>query len=271
MEIKDKNKVKLALDILMALIFAILFDKNALGGITFHEVAGLAIGAFIIIHMVLNKEWLKVVTKKIFNKTLPARTRAAYIVDVLLLTAIAVIIITGILMSKVVFADILSVHLNVSGLHKAISYIALMLIGIHLGLSWNRVVAIVKKLLKLPKKRVLSAIAAAFAIAVFSLGSYNIVSTGYFSKVTTIASGYSERGEISGENVPAAFGQGNGNQQHNGSDSGKMNGGGGHGSENVLTIIYENLSIMAAFAVFAYYIDKLIHIKPKKRITEVTA
>ena len=97
-------------------------------------------------------------------------------------------------MSKVLFAGILNVHLNVSGLHKSVSYIALMLIGVHIGLSWNRVVSIMKKLLKIQNKKALRAIATACALIVFAVGSYNIVSSGYVSKVASSVSGYSETG-----------------------------------------------------------------------------
>lgn len=271
MHTKTKNIMKIALDILMALVFAILFNKTALGGMAFHEIAGLAIGAFIIIHMIQNRAWLKGVTKKLFNPKLPTRTRVAYIVDVLLLTAIAVIIITGILMSRVVFANLISVHLNVSGLHKAVSYIALALIGAHIGLSWNRVVTIVKKLLHIPQRRALGAVATLCAVIVFSLGSYNIVSTGYIDKVGSVTSGYSQFGEgehsFAGKETPdgAVLSEPNsGRGSGNGNGNGKMHGGGGQGSANVLMTIYQNLSIVAAFAVFIFYIDKLFRKKPKK-------
>lgn len=310
---RRKNIIKIALDIFMALVFAILFNKTALGGMTFHEIAGLAVGAFIIIHMIQNRAWLKGVTKKIFNPKLPTRTKVAYIVDVLLLVAVTVIIITGILMSKVLFANLINVRLNVSGLHKAVSYIALALIGTHIGLSWNRVTAIAKKLLNIPKKRTLGAIATACAIIVFSLGSYNIVSTGYFDKVASIASDQSQREngkhsfgseETGGEEASAAVTAGatasnlsadavssaslnNNNSQSAisgspasdntsvsapggfGNGNGKTNSKGYQGSAGVLMTIYQNLSIVAAFAVFIFYIDKLIQKKPKK--TEIEA
>ncbi len=271
MQTKNKNKIKIALDILMALVFAILFNKTALGGMAFHEIAGIAVGAFIAIHMVLNRAWLKSVTKKLFNPKLPARTRLAYIVDALLLIAIAVIIVTGILMSKVLFASIIHVHLNVDSLHKAASYIALALIGTHIGLSWNRVVAIVKKLLNIPKKRALGVLATGCAIIAFSLGSYNIVSTGYIDKVASVASGYSQSGE--GEHSFAGNATSNGaplsapdsgTDKSNGNGNGKINGEGRQGNANVLMTIYQNISIVSAFAVFIFYIDKLIRKKPKK-------
>lgn len=326
MQINIKNIAKIVLDAVMALIFAILFNKSALGGMTFHEIAGLAVGAFIVFHMVLNRAWLKGVTKKLFDKKLPARTRVAYIVDALLLLSLAVIIITGILMSKVLFPNLFNISLNVEGLHKSVSYLALLLIGAHLGLSWNRVVAIMKKLLRLPKKKAFGAVATVFAIAVFALGSSNIVATGYFDKLAAISSSFSEeeRGgkgngsgaengetadetaaditssgtfasgitadtvssasitEISGSDTALSGGEaasgytadtndatltesGTGSGAHNGSGkNGGIKDEGGQGSANVLATIYQNLSIMAAFAVFTYYIDKLLRRKPKK-------
>ena len=312
MKINKKNIVKVVLDAVMALVFAILFNKSALGGMLFHEIAGLAFGAFIVFHMVLNRAWLKGVTKKLFCKKLPARTRAAYIIDALLLTALAVIIMTGILMSRELFPNLFNISLNVEGLHKSVSYIALLLAGAHLGLSWNRVAAIVKKLLKLPENKALGALATACAITVFALGSYNIVSTGYVGKVASISSSFSESGggehsfgqgsesaeeasavsascitasTVSADAVSSASLNGSGSQsstggsyssddtslsaqgggQGLGNGSGKLNGGGGQGSVNVLSTIYQNLSIMAAFAVFTYYIDKLFKKKPKKK------
>ncbi len=262
MQTKDKNKIKIALDIIMALVFAILFNKAALGGLAFHETAGLAVGAFIILHKVLNWAWIKGVTKRLFDPKLPFLTRAAYIVDILLLICVAVIIVTGILMSKVLFANLISVRLNVEALHKAVSYIALMLIGVHVGLSWNRVTSIMKKLLHIPQKRVLGAVATACAVAVFALGSYNIVSMGYFDRVASIASGYSERGEDGQSSFTQGAEIGGGKGWHNGLGGGK--GEGGKSGADVLSTIYQNISIMAAFAVFTYYIGKLINGKPKK-------
>ena len=70
----NKNKVKIILDITMALIFAVLFNKMVLGGLVFHEIAGIAIGTFIVLHKVLNRAWLQGVTKKFFSTKLPVRT-----------------------------------------------------------------------------------------------------------------------------------------------------------------------------------------------------
>ena len=310
MQKKSKNILKIVLDVLMVLVFAVLYNKNALGGLSFHEIAGLAIAAVLVIHLVINRAWLKGVTKKLFNAKLPGRTRAAYIVDVLLLLAVAVIIVTGIMISKVVFAGVISTQINVSGLHKTASYIALMLIGVHLGLSWNRVMTILKKLLHIPNKKALGAFATVCAIAVFALGSYNVVTTDYFSKITSAKSGggnhygntyeayetdeasastaaydgatssliadsvssasvtQDDSGISDSEDTSLSGGQyaPQGEGKHFNGEGGASFGGGNESSSSVLTTIYENISVMAAFAVLAYYLDKLLKRKPKKKI-----
>ncbi|MFC6601849.1 hypothetical protein ACFQDF_09825 [Ectobacillus funiculus] len=42
---KKVTYVKFAIDIVMAVVFVLLFNKQVLGGMTFHEIAGLAIAA----------------------------------------------------------------------------------------------------------------------------------------------------------------------------------------------------------------------------------
>ena len=307
MQSKIKNSLKIVLDILVAFIFAVLFDKTVLGGMVFHEIAGLAIGAFIVIHIIQHRAWIKGVTQKIFSAKLPTRTKLAYVVDIILIIDIAAIIITGILMSKVVFAGIIGVHTNVKGLHQAASYLALFLIGVHVGLSWNRVLAIVNQLLRIPKKRALSVVAFVFTLAVFTLGTYNIVSTGYAQKLTSITTAFSESGGgerdsneaeseetvakttraittnattsaasldaissaslNSGENSDTQTmleGPGSGGQQGGQNLSGEMKGKGGHQGAGLFAMLYQNLSIVAAFAILVYQIDKLLRFRRRK-------
>lgn len=51
----------------MGIIFALLFNKNVFGGMSFHEIAGLVIGFAVLIHIVLNWKSVKNVTLSIFN------------------------------------------------------------------------------------------------------------------------------------------------------------------------------------------------------------
>ncbi|MHC1681522.1 MAG: hypothetical protein AB6733_00955 [Clostridiaceae bacterium] len=62
---KKINFIKISLDLIMGIIFALLFNKNVLGGLTFHEIAGLAMGFAVLVHILLNWKWVINVFKKI--------------------------------------------------------------------------------------------------------------------------------------------------------------------------------------------------------------
>jgi|GEM_PF-4962633 len=91
-----KNVLKLALDIIMGIVFALLFNVQILGGLPLHEIAGLAIGGAVLFHLLLNAKWIRKVTTGIFNPKTKAKTRFEYILDTLLLIDLATIIISGI-------------------------------------------------------------------------------------------------------------------------------------------------------------------------------
>ena len=180
---KKINYVKITLDILMALVFVLLFNKNAISGITFHEIAGLTIGLAFIIHIIINFKWVKQITIKFFNSKMKLKTRFGYIIDLLLLIDMALIIGTGISISKVLFSGIFKSAGNQS-LHISLSYIALLLIGIHIGLHWGWVINVFKNTLKISKKGMTCKIInAVLVIFLFAFGSYNIYSNSYFTKI----------------------------------------------------------------------------------------
>ena len=55
----NKNYLKLTLDLVLAVVFALLFNVRVFGGLTFHESAGLGIGLGFLIHILLNSPWVK--------------------------------------------------------------------------------------------------------------------------------------------------------------------------------------------------------------------
>ena len=102
-----KRKIgMLVLDILMLLVFVILFNKSAFGGMAFHEIAGLCLAAGLITHIVLNRKWIAGVSKKFGS--MPTKTKLEYILMWLLIADLGVMTVTGILISKVVFAKIIT-------------------------------------------------------------------------------------------------------------------------------------------------------------------
>lgn len=278
MKTKATYLIKMVLDFLMALAFAALFSKKVPGGLTFHEYAGLAVGGAVVLHGLLNKGWIVGVTKKLFSRGLPARTRIAYVVDLLLAAALVTILVTGILISKVIFPNTAGVSAEAEVLHKAVSYLALLLLGVHLGLTWNKVTSMLKRLLRIGKTRIPGLVAVIAALAVFAAGADQMISTGYFDRVTALFTGYSETGEYGGhgtlqfsggqadvttsatvntgaESAGLSYTEGKGNGKHGGGNGAGQAGGGTF--SDLLATIYQSLSILGAFAVAAYYTDKL--------------
>lgn len=287
---KMKNFIKFTLDLIMGIIFALLFNKNVLGGMNFHEIAGLAIGLAILVHILLNWKWVKNVSLSIFNKKLALKIRIGYILNILLLLDMAVIIISGILISKVLFPTfrMQSSFFN-QGTHIAASYIALALIGIHLGLHWNWVMNVFKKLIKINVENKITGYIAKVTVAVVLVfGIYSMITVNYISNTMQIfgagrqtsieqhgggrqgfqsqlpaqnnnqTADSQQQGENNDKGIPQNFQDGRaGKSGFPGGGKGMMEGK-VRGSVSIPVLLATNLSIMGAFTVLTYYFEKLI-------------
>lgn len=291
---KKLNYVKFILDVCMAILFTLLF-KKMLFGMKFHEIAGLVIGGGVLVHCALNFKWIKAITKKLFNKNMALRTRMMYLLDLLLLIDVAVIILSGIFISKVVFPNLrLESIPSLKGIHISASYILLMIIGIHLGLHWNWVMSIFKKIFKIPQNKIINYISKALAILVLLFGIYSLNSVGYFSRISFnsfnqsegvkgIEFNQDENKQIEGQEIEnkelssndstdikskegRSKEEGNRNKSEfkgekpEGGDgvSENFRGGKEEGSSNILSVISLNLGIISVFTIITYYLEKLL-------------
>lgn len=147
-----KNRLKLLLDSVMIIVLVLMYNHNALG-MTFHEVGGLLLIGVFVIHVLLNGKWVTGVTRKLFDRSLPLRTRISYILNILLALSFLAIGITGIFISKVVFRfNISSATINWKSLHIGFSAFSLVFIGLHIGLHYQYIIGVLRKILPLPKK-----------------------------------------------------------------------------------------------------------------------
>lgn len=195
-----KNIVKYFLDFLMTIVFILMFNKLVLG-MAFHEIGGLALGAAIIIHIILNWKWVMGVTKKILSKDLPVKTRIGYILNILLLVCFLIIIIAGIFISKVVFNGLFQTGTMIwKNLHISVSYIALILIGIHVGLHWGWVMNLTKKMCRVEKShKAVVIISRVLVVLILALGLYNGYNKGVINKITRVfTSATSANGQFPG-------------------------------------------------------------------------
>ncbi|MGN0304619.1 MAG: DUF4405 domain-containing protein [Lachnospiraceae bacterium] len=171
-----KNWSKLILDLIMLMLFLLLFNKRVLG-MSFHEIAGLCVGAVVIIHLLLNGKWIAQITGKLLDSKLPPRTRILYLLNLLLLIAVGMIIFSGAMISKVVFS------FNLPGPWKIIHYfcsaMAIILMGIHLGLHAKYLQGMGEKLIR--KREIPRLLSFLLCMGICVFGVYQL-STGSFSR-----------------------------------------------------------------------------------------
>jgi len=133
------NIFKFILNFLLALVFLLLMDPRSFYGISFHEWAGLLIALFFLLHKILNWSWIKRVTLCFFRR-IPGRARLNYFLDILLLTGLTLIIISGLAIARTIDFSWLKLggsHFFWRAMHASSSLLVLVLFGIHLGLHWK--------------------------------------------------------------------------------------------------------------------------------------
>lgn len=182
-KIKNNIFLKIFLDIALIVVFILLMNSKIIS-LAFHEIAGLAIGAFFLVHKLLNLKWIKSVTKNIFGKKVTIETRIRYILDVLLLLGVYTIIISGIFMSQVLFPQATADNFTWRSIHTAFSYICIILIGLHIGLHWKWVMNGFSRMFKIKgenKIRKWLLRGAALGLAIWGL--VGIILSGFFTNI----------------------------------------------------------------------------------------
>lgn len=261
---KKINFIKILLDILMVIVFVLLFNKLAIVPMAFHEIAGLLIGVVVIIHIALNFNWVKQVTLKFFSSKMNLKAKVGYIIDALLLLCFVIIIISGIPISHILLPNFrINSSINFRAIHISISYVALLLVGIHIGLHWNWVVNVFKKIFGIrSKKKILGSIAKLAVVLLFVFGSYNIYSVKYFSNISSIAMSFNgSQSTMQGGDMNKAHQSGNSGEHP--MQNGTRSGGPPEGknapiSPNAFGIISTYISVISVFSIITFYLEKLL-------------
>ncbi len=143
----NSNRTKLLLDIGTFAAFLIAMDPRS-SGIAIHEWLTIALGATIIVHLLLNWSWIVEVTKRLFTKGLNG-SKVNYILNWALFFDGVLIMLSGIMISESVVPTLglsLSGGFGWRGLHELSTNFSLVLMGLHLALHWNWIVSTVKRL-----------------------------------------------------------------------------------------------------------------------------
>lgn len=170
-----KNSVKITLDIIMIFIVALLYQKRVIS-LQFHEIAGLGVFFLFIIHLLFNWKWISHVSKRLLERDLPAKTKFGYFINVLLLISWALVGISGIFISKVVF------HFNFGMIWKTVHYtsaaVSLILVGVHIGLHWAFIKGVLIKSTAW-MKGVAKPVGTVCLLIAFLFGAYSINTTSF--------------------------------------------------------------------------------------------
>lgn len=197
---KKKCVGTLVLDVLMVLAFAILFNKSAFGTLAFHEITGLCFAGALVAHIVLKHKQMAGMGQKF--GAMPTKMKVEFILMWALLADLAVMTVTGVLISKVVFAKLITAQFNVQGLHTATAYLALLLMGLHIGLAWDHVLALCRGTFGAGKKSgTADAVLRVVAVVIFAFGVYSMVTTNYFAKAFNFSGGGHEEHQM----MPGGF------------------------------------------------------------------
>lgn len=137
-------KFKFYHNFFLLIISLFLMDQRSLFGMWFHEWAGLIVCLFYSLHMILNWGWVKETTKRFFGK-INARARLNYAMDLLLLVGYTLIIISGMAISRSIDFSWIGFdpqhRMIYRSMHASVSMLVLIILGVHLGLHWDWVLA----------------------------------------------------------------------------------------------------------------------------------
>lgn len=137
-----KKKIRMASDLLMVFLLPVLMAYSLVGEAA-HEWFGIVMFLLFLLHHVLNIQWLKNILK---GRYTPVRIIGTA-VNLLLAVVMFLLPISGLLMARHI--DFFEISFGVSCarlVHLTVSYWGFVLMSIHLGIHWNMISGMLKKL-----------------------------------------------------------------------------------------------------------------------------
>lgn len=264
-----KNYFWLFVDILIALVFVLLFNTRVLGGLPFHEIAGLGIGLGFLVHILLNSHWIKTVTLRLFDPGLAAKTRFGYFLNILLFVSMILIIVSGLMISRVLFPGFSTVNERwFHALHVGLSYFTLVLVGIHVGLHGQWIMGMMKRIFKIQTSSLPMILTKVALVLVILFGGIQILETQVAPQIAKI-------GSTSGVDSKQIFPESSRLRIEGRDPSGETHGERPHGERdgqnegdrkaNPSGVILLYTGIIGVFAVITFYGEK--HLKKNKPLS----
>ena len=153
---------KLLVDILLFVLMILEFSRMYMPTII-HEIIGILLMGLVIIHLVLNWNYIK----NIFKGKYDLKKVIMLIVNALFMISLFLSLIFGILSSQDLLKFMNIGNLDIISLHKIMAYVSLLCMACHLGLNFN---AMFGKVVKLINNKIVIFI---MGIVIVGLGMYS--------------------------------------------------------------------------------------------------
>lgn len=172
---QKKNVIKIIVDVLMTAAMPILMSYM-LAGAEIHEWIGAGIFLLFILHHILNYKWISTLFKGKYTVVRAVNTA----VNILVFVCMLGLMYSGIVMSRYVFE-----FLPIEGgtafarkIHMLCSYWGFAFMSLHLGMHWNFIMGMIRKMTKVKKSNIRSIVFKALAAIVAGYGIYAFIKRG---------------------------------------------------------------------------------------------
>ena len=153
--------IRLVIDLAMTVLLLFALGYRITGDVA-HEWTCVAVTALFIAHNAVNWRWYR----SIFKGKYDFRRVLNTVVNLLLLAMMAALVISGALLSRTVFAFMgFSGEMQIRLIHTSAAYWGLILIGVHVGMHWEMIMAAMLRMTKITEASMVRTIALRIATA----------------------------------------------------------------------------------------------------------
>lgn len=140
----NKDTSKLLLSIIMGVILILLLNVN-LTNVFFHSFFTIVFLAMVIYHIVLNKDWIKAVTKNLTNKNFKTRYKVIYFLDLILALSFMILFISEMF---VYYSKNFLNLISWSKIYNTTLTLVLILVAMHIGIHLDYFIDGIKSFIK---------------------------------------------------------------------------------------------------------------------------
>lgn len=155
-------KKKLIVDILIFILMLLEFSRGYLS-LILHELFGIILIILLVIHLILNKNYIKNIFKAKYN----SKRIFMLIINILFMLFLGLSLIFGILSSEYILKFLNTKSMILIKLHKIFAYITLIILGLHIGMNFNSMFGKIEKRMNKILKYIINTIIIIYGIYSF--------------------------------------------------------------------------------------------------------